>query len=184
MIRLTRKEKFLAVALATFVALWSLFSFAVEPARERIETLNRLIPERQNELEKLCATSKEYVFLRDGLGQLRTKVASQQDNFELLPFLEGLVRQSGLEKKVASIKQNVLPLEPEYYQTIVEVRFQNLTLSQLVDFLCKVESSQLLVKTKTLHIKKSPTNAELLDPVVEIHNARLSRGQVARDMAL
>jgi len=184
MIRLTRKEKFLAVALAIFVALWSLFSFAVEPARERIETLNRLIPEKQNELEKLCARSKEYVFLRDSLGQLRTKVASQQDSFELLPFLEALVRQSGLEKKVASMKQNVLPLEAGYYQTIVEVRFQNLILSQLVDFLCKVESSQVLARTKSLHIKKSPTNVELLDPVVEIHNAKLTRGQVARDTAL
>ena len=183
MIRLTRKEKFLTVALAIFAALWLLFNFAVEPARERIKTLNRLIPEKQNELEKLCARSKEYIFLRDGLGRLRTKIASQQDNFELLPFLEGLVRQSGLEEKVASMKQNILPLETEYCQTIVEVRFQGLTLSQLVDFLCKVESSQLPVKTKTLHIKKSPTNAELLDPVVEIHNARLSRGRVALDMA-
>jgi len=180
MIHLTPREKLLSLALAVFVAFWSLFAFAVNPAIDRIKTLNRLIPEKQNELRKLSARSKEYVFLSDSLSQLRAKVASQQNGFELLPFLETVVRKSGLEKKVAAMKQQVVPLDPQHYETIVEVRLQNLALSQLIDFLCKAESSQVLVKTKTLHIKRSATNADMLDSTVEIHSARLTQGQVAR----
>jgi len=178
--QLTPREKLLALALAVFVAVWSLFAFAVSPAVDRVETLGRLIPEKQDELRKLSAGSKEYVFLHDSLDLLRTKVASQQNGFELLPFLETLVRESGLEKKVAAMKQQIVPLDPQYYETIVEVRLQNLTLSQLLDFLCKAESSEVLVKTKTLHVTSNLTNPDHLDSTVEIHSAKLASGQVAR----
>ena len=180
MIRLTPREKLLAATLSILVAFWSLFAFAVNPAIDRIKTLNRLIPEKQNELRKLSARSKEYIFLRDTLNQLHTKVASQQNSFELLSFLEALVQKSGLEKKVVTMEQQIVPLEPRYYETIVEVRFRNLTISQLVDFLCKAESSEVLVKTKILHITRNLTNPNLLDSTVEIHSAKLSQGQVAR----
>jgi general secretion pathway protein M len=180
MMRLTPREKLLALALAVFVAVWALFAFAVNPAVGRIEMLSRLIPEKQNELRKLTAMSKEYILLRESLDRLRAKVASQQNGFELLPFLETLVRESGLEKKVAAMKQQVVPLDSSYYETIVEVKLQNLTLSQLVDFLCKAESSPVLVKTKTLHIRRNVTNPDLLDSVVEIHSAKLTQSQVAR----
>lgn len=180
MIRLTSREKLLGFTLAIFVAVWSLFAFAVNPVIDRIKTLNRLIPEKQKELQQLYSGSKKYIFLRDSLSRLHTKVASQQNDFELLSFLETLVRNCNLEKKIATMKQQVVPLDSHYSETIVEVKFQNLTLNQLVDFLQKVESSETLVKTKTLYIKKSTPDTDLLDSAVEIHSARLTQGQVAR----
>lgn len=175
MIRLTRREKLLAIALAILVVGLVLFTFAVKPAIERTETLRRVISEKQDELQKLRAGSNEYIFLRDNLDNLRTKVASQEKGFELLPFLESLIREHGLAKKVATMKQQVLQLGPSHSETIVEVRLENLTLKQLVDFLRKVESSEVLARTKSLYIKKNLTNPDLLDSVVEIHNPRLTQ---------
>jgi len=173
MIRLTRREKLLAVALAIFAGALALFTFAVKPAIERTETLRRVISEKQDELQKLHAASSEYIFLRDSLDNLRAKVASQKKGFELLPFLESLIREHGLAKKVATMKQQVLQLGPSHSETIVEVRLENLTLKQLIDFLRKVESSEVLARTKSLYVKKNLTNPDLLDSVVEIHNPRL-----------
>jgi hypothetical protein len=170
----------MAFALSVLAAFWILFAFVVNPAIDRVRTLTRLIPEKRNELQKVRDRSKEYAFLRDTLNQLRTKVSSQQNSFELLSFLESLVQKSGLEKKVVAMKQQVAPLDNDLFETIIEVRFQNLTLRQLVDFLCKAESSPVLVKTKTLHITKDLTNPDLLDSTVEIHSAKLIQGQVAR----
>ena len=175
MIRLTRREKLLAIALAILVGGLVLFTFAVKPAIERTETLHRVISEKQDELQKLRAGTSEYIFLRDNLDNLRTKVASQEKGFELLPFLESLIREHGLAKKVATMKQQVLQLGPSHSETIVEVRLENLTLKQLVDFLRKVESSKVLARTKSLYIKKNLTNTDLLDSVVEIHNPRLAQ---------
>jgi len=170
MIRLTRREKLSAVALATLVGGLVLFTFAVKPAIERTETLRRVISEKQDELQKLRSRSNEYIFLRDSLDNLRTKAASQEKEFELLPFLESLIREHGLAKKVATMKQQVLQIGPSHSETIVEVRLENLALRQLVDFLRTVESSKALARIKSLYIKKNVANTDLLDSVVEIHN--------------
>lgn len=173
MIRLTRREKLLALALAIFTGGCLLFAFAIKPALARTKTLRRVISEKQDELGKLRATSNEYIFLRDSLDNVRTKVASQDKGFELLPFMESLIREHGLAKKVATMKQQVLNLGPGHSETIVEVKLENLTLKQLVDFLRKVESSRALARTKSLYIKKNLTNTEMLDSVIEIHNPKL-----------
>ncbi len=180
MIRLTRREKLLAGGLVTFIAAWSIFTVGVKPVLARIETLNRVISGKQQELEKLRARSKEYIFLRNSLDNLRTKVASQQKTFELLPFLESLIEECGLAKNLVTMGQQVLPIDSNYSETIVEVRLESLLLNRLVDFLCKVESSQVLARTKSLYIKRNATNKDLLDSVVEIHNAKLTRSQVTR----
>jgi hypothetical protein len=175
MIRLTRREKLLAVALAVFAGGWGLYALAVKPALERTKTLRRVISEKQDELEKLRAVSNEYIFLRDSLNDLRTKVASQERGFELLPFLETIIQEHGLTKKVGTMKQRVLQLGTNHSDTVVEVRLENLTLKQLIDFLRKVESSKVLARTKSLYIKKNLTNAEMLDSVIEIHNPRINQ---------
>ena len=175
MMRLTRREKLLAVVLAIIAAAWGLFAFVGRPAIERVGTLTRVIPERQSELEALHAKASEYVALRDGLETLHTKIASQEKTFELLPFLESLIRESGLAKKVATMKQQVSQLEPNHCETIVEIGLQNLTLSQLVNFLWQVESSKVLTRTKSLYIKKNLENTDLLDSLIEVHNLKLVR---------
>ena len=174
MIRLTKRERFLAIALAILVGSWALFVFAVKPAIERTRTLRRVISDKQDELQQLRAGSNEYISLRNHLDKARTQVASQDKGFELLPFLESLIREQGLSKKVGTMKQQVLQIGAGHSETIVEIKLENLTLKQLVDFLQKVESSQVLAKTKSLYIKKNLTNADLLDSVIEIHNPKLT----------
>jgi hypothetical protein len=173
--RITRREKLLVFALVIFAVVWSLFVFMAKPAIERVETLNRVIPEKQNELEILRAKTEEYVALRNGLVDLHTKIASQEKTFELLPFLESLIRKGGLTKKVAKMKQQVSQLEPNHSKTIVEIELQNLTLSQLVNFLWQVESSKVLATTQNLYIKKNLANPDMLDSLIEVHNIRLAR---------
>ena len=175
MIRLTRREKILAITLTILVGGWALFAIAVKPAIERTKTLHRVINEKQDELQKLHAISNEYISLRNNLDKVRTKVASQEKGFELLPFLETLIRKQGLAKKIATMKQQVLKVGAGHSETIVEIRLENLTLKQLVDFLRNVESSNVLARTKSLYIKKNLTNTELLDSVVEIHNPNLTQ---------
>ena len=180
MIRITKREKCLAAALVIFAVAWSLFAFVIRPAKDRIATLKRVIPQKQAEFKRLSAAGKEYVFLSNSLRNLRSKVASQPKTFELLPFLESLVKQSGLEKNVTQMKQRTVPLGTDYSQTVVEIELKALSLNRLVDFLQKVESSDVLARTGSLYIKKSRTKKDFLDSVIEIHNPRLPQGPVAR----
>lgn len=172
--RLTQREKILALTSAVFIIVWALSVFVVKPAITRAETLNRVIFEKKDELEKLYIKSKEYVLLRDGLDDLHKKVAQQQE-FKLLPCLESLIQQHNLDKKVATMKQYTLPLEQDYQEIIVEIKLENLTLNQLINFMWKAESLNVLTKVRTLHVKRNPSNENLLDGTVEIHTIKLSQ---------
>jgi len=181
MIRLTRREKHFGAALAVFIVGWSLFGLVIEPVKDRIATLKRVVPQKQAELNKLSAVAEEYMFLSDSRRDLRSKVASQPETFELLPFLESLVQRCGLEKNVAKMQSasGGVPLGTDYSQTIVEIELQNLSLGRLVDFLQKVESSDIMAHTESLYIKKNRTKKDLLDAVIEIHNPKFSQTAVA-----
>jgi general secretion pathway protein M len=180
MIRLTKREKFLALSLAGFAAILSVYVLAVRPAAERLNTLGRLIPRKNNELRTLNAKSSEYAFLRESFEQFHSKVASQQESFRLLPFLESLIRESGIERNLASMEQQEMPLESRYIETVVQLRLENLTLRKLIDFLSKVQSSDVLARIKSLHIRTGPGSADLLESTIEIHSARLTERRTAR----
>ncbi|UCG48279.1 MAG: type II secretion system protein M [Phycisphaerales bacterium] len=180
MIRLTKREKLLALSLAGFAAVLSVYVFAVRPAAERLDTLGRLIPRKSDDLRKLNAKSREYAFLRESFEQFHSKVASQQEDFRLLPYIESLIRQSGIERNLASMEQQELPLESDYIETVVQLRLENLTLRKLIDFLSTVQSSEALARIKSLHIRTSSGNGDLLESAVEIHGARLIERRAAR----
>lgn len=179
MIRLTGREKHFAAALSVIILGWSLFGLVIEPAKDRIATLKRVIPQKQVELSKLSAAAEEYVFLSDSRRDLRSKVASQPETFELLPFLESLVQRCGLEKNVAKMQQRMVPLGTDFSQTVVEIELQALSLARIVDFLQKVESSDILSRTGSLYIKKSRAKKDTLDAVIEIQNTKSTQTKVA-----
>lgn len=178
--RLMQRERLLVIAVVVSAVLWMLFRFGVKPTLARIETLDRVIPEKQRELTELRTKSKQYIVLHESLNDLRKHVASQDQALELLPFLESLTQECGLTKNATAMDRNVLQLDQDYQKTIVEIRLQNVTLGQLVDFLSRIEgSSRVLAKTKSLHIQRNPTNADLLDSVVGIHSPKLAQSQAA-----
>ncbi len=163
-----------------FAAAWFLFVVGVRPALDRIKTLNRVIYEKQKELEKIRAISKEYTYLNNGLGNLHIKVDNQQDTFELLPFLDSLIVECKLSKNVESIKRQVAQIDSNYSEIIVEVRLESVSIGRLVNFLHKIELSQTRMRTKSLYIKRNMTNKNLLDSVIEIQNTELSQNEFAR----
>jgi type II secretory pathway component PulM len=179
--RLMQREKLLLITVVTAAVLWMVFRLGIKPALARIQTLNRVIPERQRELTELRAKSKRYISLHDSLSDLRKHVASQDQTLELLPFLESLTQECGLTQNATAMDRNVLQLDQDYQETIVEIRLQNVTLRQLVDFLSEIEGSSLvLAKTKTLHIQRNRTNTDMLDSVIEIHSPQLAQSPMTR----
>jgi hypothetical protein len=180
MIRLTRREKLLAGGLLVFAGAWSLFAVGVSPALERIETLDRVMSEKQRELEEVRAISKEYIYLNNRLDNLHANADSRRDTFELLPSLESLIEECGLSKNVETMKRQVLPIDSNYSEIIVEVRLESMSIGRLVDFLGKIESSQARLRTKSLYIKRNIANKNLLDTVIEIYNTELSQNEPAR----
>ncbi|MHC4355189.1 MAG: hypothetical protein ACYS0H_21015, partial [Planctomycetota bacterium] len=172
--QLTRRELWLATGLGAFAIAWATFAFCVSPALERIKTLNRVIPKTQSELELLGAKVAEFSALRDGIEGLRTQIASQEETFELLPFVDSLVKECGLSQKLVTMVPETSQLGSDYVETVVAIEIERVTRLELYDFLLKLQSAKVMANTKQLHINKNLTDASLLHAEVDISNLKLS----------
>ena len=170
---LTLREKKFALGLGVFIAGWALFAAVVKPAAQRIQTLNRVIPEKQTQLMELRAKTSEYIMLHSRLEALQATMDSRDRDFKLLTFLESLIAECGLPEKAVKMRQYATKPDSEHYETI-----EGLTLEQLVGLLSRVDSNQLPAGVRNLHITKNPTGTGLLDSVVEIRKTHLAENQV------
>jgi len=175
MMRLTSRERWLAGGLAAVIAAVAFTAFCVAPAVERINTLNRVLPEKQKMLQDLKAKSGEYLALRAGLDNLEKQSAPGGKEFELPAFLESTTNEIGMAKNVAQMKRQILQLDPKCAETIVEVKLENIMLKQLVDFLLRTKSSGCFLQVKNLYIEKSRTDPTLLDAVVQISTLTMNK---------
>ena len=172
MIQLTKREKIIGLTLVALSLLLSLYIFVIEPVAERVNTLSRVIPRKQNELVKLREKADEYLILHSKLDDLRTEIASQKKTLRLLPLLETQLKKCELSNNIITMKQQVLPLRNGYEKRIVEIRLKELSLAQIIDFLAKIKSSNTLVKADTLHIKKNQTKKQKLDATIEVYTIK------------
>ena len=178
---LTRRERRLAAGLGVGIILWSLHVMVVKPTGARIRTLERILPEKQHELRELQARIDEYARLRDGSERFRAKMAAQDPEFQLLPFLEELLENHGLAKHVSNMVLNTVQLQPHYSETIVEIKLENASLKQLIDFVMAVESSDALAHVGSLHIHTAPENEASLHSTVQIHRPQLNPNALVAD---
>ena len=172
MVRLNKRERSLAVGMVLTVAVWLVYVGAVAPVRERIRNLQRIIPEKQDELRTLQTRSAAYVAKRDAFESLRTRVAAQDPNFQLPSYLEKLVESQGLAKHVATMTPNTLQLQADYAETIVGIELEAVSLRQIVDLLAVTEASEVVAAVGTLHIYRSTDAPNLLNATVEIRSPR------------
>ncbi|UCD49855.1 MAG: type II secretion system protein M [Phycisphaerales bacterium] len=183
MIQLTRRERRLGIGMIVVGAVWSLYGFALQPMRDRIDTLQRIIPDKRSELREVRALSDSYATLRREIEAAQARMAAQDSDFQLLRFLESLIDQHQLTPYVATMKGDTLPSQPGYAETVVEIGLEGITLSQLVHFLEAVETSQVLAQVGTLHIRKTTGGSARLYSTIQISSPRVSHNTVAAELA-
>jgi len=184
MIQLTRRERRLGIGMIAVGVVWSLYGFVIQPMRDRIDTLRRIIPEKRSELYQVQDLSHTYLTLQRQIEATEARMAAQDSDFQLLPFLEALIKQHQLTPFVATMKPLTVPSQPGYSETLVEIGLEDITLSQLVRFLEAVETSEVLARVSTLHIHRAAEDAARLDSTIQIHCPRASHNTVAADVAL
>jgi type II secretory pathway component PulM len=173
MIATTPRERTLALGLTVALAGSALYGLAVKPARDRIQTLQRILPEKQAQLQDLEAKSARYLALKRGFDELRARVAAQEPDFQLLPFLESMIQRHKLADRLVAMAPDLLQSQPDYGEVVVTIELHGVSLKQLVDFLSDVGASPGVVRIGTLHIRKDRNNEALLDSTIGISSPTL-----------
>ncbi len=159
----------MAWILTGVVACLAAYAFAVKPAMERIQTLNRVIPEKQRQLQQLRIKCAQYTSLTQQLEAIRDNVAAaRQKDFSFPAFIESLVEQHHLREKLVKITRQDAPHDADHLATAVQVRLKGMTLQELVNLLAALKAAPVPAGIKTIHITTSPADVGLLDSTVEI----------------
>ncbi len=148
--RLTSREKTLAVFLAVCLVLIGVYALLIEPARARIETLERVIPERREDLARLKQLSDKVQRLSDVHREAQSLILPEK-NTVLISDLEKLLTAEELMEK-ASMKQQNRPLSDAVHETAISIEMKAVTLNELLGFLDKTSrlNSPLILKELTL----------------------------------
>lgn len=136
---------------------------AVDPLLQKMAMLDRLIPQKQKELEQLNRLREEYGRLK---GRVDENVRSLGADFSLSTFVEKTVLEKVGKPHLAGIKpQPDLPFE-NYQEITVEVRLEQVTLAQVVAFLSGLEQAPQRLRAKRLEIKSRFNEPDLLDATI------------------
>ena len=165
---MTKREKQTIVVGVLVLAAAAIFHIFIKPSLARIKTLERVVIEKQQELGKLCNTSLQYNSISKELENIQSQISPHGEDKQILSFIERLQKECGIMKNVVYIKPVTSPLDSTYEKTTVEMKLQALTLQQLTRFLSELESSTVLLRIKSVEIKRQIQNSGLLDTVIKI----------------
>jgi len=174
---LTQREKQIIAAGAALLVLIVVFRIFIRPARSRVRTLRRVLSDKRQVLGELRAKSQEYNAISRELEKIRLELRRQPEERKILSSVERIQKDCGLMQKVVYMKPSTMTVNDVYEETTIEIKLQSITLEQLIQFLSKIESSELTIRIRTLDIKRGVRDSRLLDTIVKL----VSLSPIGRD---
>ena len=165
---LTQREKQTIAAGAILFGLIVVFQIFVRPAIGRLRTLRRVVSDKQQLLGELRAKSEQYKTVSGELEKIRLEMERKPEERKILSFVERIQKDSGLMQKVVYMKPSAMTVKDIYEQKTIEIKFQSITLNQLIQFLLKIESSEFTIGIRTLEIKRGLRDSGLLDTTIQL----------------
>jgi uncharacterized membrane protein YhiD involved in acid resistance len=167
--RLSRRQK-RTVLIGSCVAFLLVIIFAwVLPVLEEMDNLDRAIKresKRLMEVRKLASTLMEInqkeVAVRKLIHQRKSR------DFSLASVIETMARQSGVMDQIQAFKPRRSEFSESYEELSVSLKATQLNPSQLVDFFYLIESSEHLLRIRSLQIRTTPKGTGGLDVTMTI----------------
>lgn len=166
--RLERRERMFVWGGVVFVLGFLLFQGVVSPYLEASQRLERALQRQQNDLLEMQILQTEYRELKRRQGEITRLIQQRERGFSLFSFLEQQADGVKLKNRVAYMKPSTSELDDNLQESAVEMKMEQITLGQLVDFLASVESADRVVLIKRLAVQKNKKESDLLDMVVNI----------------
>ena len=169
---LRSRERTLFIGLITLATGLGLYGFVVRPALARVQTLQRVIPERRQELCDLAAKTRQVLILSSQLEEARKGIDSTP-SAELLPAIESLVSKQGLQTHLTALSQQTTETDTRQGQAVVEVSLQKLSLAQVLDLFREVQTAVPTVRINSLHLIRTPQDPGLLNVTATLRAPKL-----------
>ena len=89
-------------------------------------------------------------------------------SFSLFSFLDKQAEGAGIKELISYMKPSTVEGDEDLQESIVEMKLQQISLKQLVDFLKLIESPEKVVSVKRISIQESGKEKGLLEVIMQI----------------
>jgi general secretion pathway protein M len=166
--KLARREKYFVSGAAVFIGAFLLLQLLVFPFFERMNRVQRGVEAKEGALKEIKRLSSEYQGYRRGSQDVSQALASRKGGFTLFSFLETAAGDAGVKTYIKYMKPSTSSGPGSYKESLVEMKLEAISLSQLVDYLHKIEAPENLVMVKRISIKETKGKSGYLDTILQV----------------
>lgn len=143
-----------------------LYAFVISPLTADLAHKRDLIPKRERDIVEMRKLKEEYLEMQKRLQEAQAASAKRGP---LLTEIENLSKRANLSSKVVSLKPQTGVQTESFTESIVEIRLENITLYDVVNYVYLLEEDSLRIKK--LYFKPRFDNPNLLNSTVLVASA-------------
>jgi general secretion pathway protein M len=166
-LNLGTRERVFIIGAGVAVLLALLFTMVIDPMLAYSARLDRQIITAQRELQELHTLRQDYQRQKSVLDRINAQL-KRQKNFSIFSRLEELAKQTDTRNKILYIKPTVSSPSDAYEEESVEIKMEDVTLEQLIQYLFQIENSPQFMKIKRLYLKPHLDNRQLLSVIFRV----------------
>jgi len=162
------RERLILFGGIAFLICFMLFRFTIVPFISAKTRLEHSTERKRAELVTINELQQEYFTLKQEEGTIQAMINERGTNFSLFTFLDQQAERVQVKKHIKYMKPSTIEGEDTLNETMVEMKFQLISLDLLVGFLRLVESEKNVVFVKRISIQESGTEQGSLDVILQI----------------
>lgn len=143
-----------------------LYMFVLSPFLADLERKRDLIPKKERDLVEMKKLHEEYKELQK---QLKAAQDAAARRGPLLTEIENITKRANLASKIVSLKPQAASRSEGFQESIVEIRLDNITLYDVVNFVYLLEKATF--RLRKLSFKPRYDNPKLLNATLLVTSA-------------
>ena len=164
--KLESRDKKVLIIGGAAVAVILLYVFALSPLMADLSHKRELIPKKARDLAEMRVLKDQYLEMQQRLKQAQAVAVARGP---LLTVIENLTKRANLSSKIVSLKPQAGVQTEAFKESIVEIRLENITLYDIINYVFMLEKEQLRIKK--LYFKPRFDNPKLLNATILVSSA-------------
>jgi type II secretory pathway component PulM len=165
-LKLEERDKKTLIIGGIVAAVIVLYAFVISPLTSDLSRKRDSIPKKEKELVEMKALKTEYLSIQQ---QLQAAQAAATKRGPLLTDIEGITKRANLGGKIVSLKPQAGAQTAGFKESIVEVKLENVTLYDIVNYVFQLEKDTLRIRK--LQFKPRYDNPKLLNATILVSSA-------------
>lgn len=166
--KLGGREKLVLLVGGVAVALVLFYRFALSPALDRLQTLDRLVAQKGREVIEMRTLGETYLAQQSLMEEVNRSLQQRGQEFAIFSFLEDLANKAGVKNNIMYMKPALATSSDLYRESSVEMRLEGIALQQLIRYLYDIERAPQLLRVRRMHIKPRAANPDMLDVTFQV----------------